>query len=94
VGSTFALVDYFGVLILPFGVLLPPPVVLKGSCLLFLIGVCSLFSDIGDFIARFGILSKFKAAQQVKAIQCTQFSWKIQDLNWTYFVAVIFVFFV
>ena len=61
--STFTLIDYFAMLNFPFGVLLPSvPVKI---CLLFLIGVCSLFCDCGtgDLHAGFVLLGNSKPAE-------------------------------
>jgi hypothetical protein len=62
--SGFTLIDYFAMPIFPFGVLLPP-MLLKVSWFLFLVGVCSFFCDSGDLLARFELLSNSNAVGQV-----------------------------
>ena len=61
--SAFTLIDYFAMPIFPFGVLLPP-MLLKVSWFLFLVGVCSFFCDSGDLLARFVLLSNSNAVGQ------------------------------
>lgn len=67
--SAFTLIDYFAMLIFPFGVLLPP-MLLKVSWFLFLVGVCSFFCDSGDLLDRFVLLSNSNAVAQVNL--CTE----------------------
>jgi hypothetical protein len=68
--SIFTLIGYFAMLTLLFGVLLPP-MLLKDSWFLFLVGVCNFFCCSGDLLAGFVFLNNSNVMEQVNHLHRT-----------------------